>query len=541
MSHSAIRSRKADVKQYIRLKGISEEVKGKVWEHDSVLRAGRLGSLEIVLDDTSVSRRHAELKYHNPTGWSIRDLESTNGTFINSVRLGTGERPIKAKDIIQFGKVVLVVESTDNVGGATFDANLIDQIQVEASTSSSWEDAIEDLVFDKDRGVRPGEQLIALLRAGYHLVHIENENELLHSILNDAVQVLDAQRGAIVLAEGPEQKLKIRATATGLSDRDAGRFHYSQKLALRCFEQKESILCGSVNDDPDLATAQSIADGAMASVMCVHLRTPRRQLGVLHLDRSLMKDPFTKKDLHLADALAAHVSVAIECAQLLKYQRELFMKTIEVLAQAIELRDEYTGGHTARVKRFAMMLGRKLKLSDKDLERLEIGTLLHDIGKIGIHDAILRKPGQLSPEEFDEMKKHTTMGANFLHTIEELHPIIPIVRNHHERWDGTGYPDGLAGDSIPYLARIVAITDAFDAMTTARVYRKARPVEAALADIVKQSGTQFDPNCAAAFLSMRDEIEEAMTKENETALVPASMESPSEKTAPPPKIACGDV
>src|SRR5262249_25564672 len=131
-----------------------------------------------------------------------------------------------------------------------------------------------------------------------------------------------------------------------------------QKVASRCFDRAESVLCCHVNEDPELAAAQSIADGAMASVLCVLLRTPRKKLGVLHLDRSFFQKPFTEEDLGLADALAAHVSAGIECAQLLKNQKELFQKTIEVLAQSVELRDKYTGGHTTRVKRYALMLGK---------------------------------------------------------------------------------------------------------------------------------------------------------------------------------------
>src|SRR5262249_13139196 len=149
---------------------------------------------------------------------------------------------------------------------------------------------------------------------------IDNEHELLTSILNDAVQVLDAQRGAIVLAEGPEQTLTLKALASGLGEPPTGRFAFSQKVASRCFDRAESVLCCHVNEDPELAAAQSIADGAMASVLCVLLRTPRKKLGVLHLDRSFFQKPFTEEDLGLADALAAHVSAGIECAQLLKNQ-----------------------------------------------------------------------------------------------------------------------------------------------------------------------------------------------------------------------------
>src|SRR5207253_6836510 len=164
-----------------------------------------------------------------------------------------------------------------------------------------------------------------------------------------AVQVLDAQRGAIVLAEGNEGKLKLRALATGRGEVNPGRFHFSQKLAMRCFSRGESVLCCSVSDDPELAAAQSIADGAMASVLCVLLRTPRKRLGVVHLDRSYWQKPFNADDLHLADAMAANVSAGIESAQLLRKQRDLFLNRITILAQAVELRDQSTGVHTARV------------------------------------------------------------------------------------------------------------------------------------------------------------------------------------------------
>jgi putative nucleotidyltransferase with HDIG domain len=494
------------VGQPIRLRGISAEVKGKVWEADEVLRAGRLASLEIVLDDSSVSRRHAELRTAEG-GWIVRDLESTNGTYVNGVRLGPGDRTLKPRDIVQFGKVAMVVEF-----GEPSDAPPPGQIVVEHATNTSWEDALANLAFDRHRCMRPGEQMLALLRAGHHLVHLENEDDLLSSILNDAVGVLEGQRGAIVLAEGPEQKLRLKAIATG-NKSAPGRFHYSQKLAQRCFSRGESILCSSVDEDAELKAAPSIADGAMASVLCVLLRTPRKRLGVLHLDRGLWQKPFTEDDLHLADALAANVSAGIECAQLLQKQRDLFLCTITILAQAVELRDEYTGGHTARVTSFALLLARQLNLPPREIELVRVGTPLHDIGKIGIDDAILRKPGRLTPEEFEIMQSHTVKGAAIVATIPDLHPILPIVRSHHERWDGRGYPDGLAGEAIPRLARIVAVADAFDAMTSDRPYhpnKRGRPPEFAFDELTRQSGTQFDPEAAAAFVDAREQVVELM-------------------------------
>src|SRR5262249_54538767 len=176
--------------------------------------------------------------------------------------------------------------------------------------------------------------------------------------------------------------------------------------------------------------------------------------------------------------------------------------TVTMLAQAVELRDQYTGGHTARVTEYSILLGQHLELSPEDMHLIRIGTPLHDIGKIGIDDAILRKPGKLTPAEFDVMKSHTTKGAKILEQVDDLQPMIPIVRSHHERWDGKGYPDGLAGDQIPLLARIVGVCDAFDAMTSDRPYRQGLPADAAFAEVEKMRGTQFDPAIADAFLKI---------------------------------------
>jgi HD-GYP domain-containing protein (c-di-GMP phosphodiesterase class II)/pSer/pThr/pTyr-binding forkhead associated (FHA) protein len=501
------------VKRHIRLRGINGDVEGLTWEGESLLRAGRLATLEVILDDSSVSRRHAEIR-HTPNGWRVRDLGSTNGTFLNGARLGAGEWPLRAHDIIRCGNITLVVDVVRD--GRESDAPVgPDNMLVEASCNMSWEEALDAVAFDRNRCPRPGEQLLALLRAGHHLVHLETEEELLHTILNDAVSTLDAQRGAIVLADGPGGPLRLRALATGHSQ-VGSRTSFSQNLAQRSFTRGESILCCSVEEDPELVGARSIAEGTMASVLCVLLRTPRKRLGVLHLDRGPLQKPFTKDDLHLADALAANVSAGIESASLLRKQRELFFSTITLMAEVIEMRDQYTGGHTQRVTQFALLLAEVLKddaqmqISAEDLRWIQIGTPLHDIGKVGIDDAILRKPGRLTDGEFAEMKTHTTKGAKILEQVPDLAPAIPMVRSHHERWDGGGYPDGLAGEEISKLARIVAVADAFDAMTSDRPYRPGLPAEKAFAEVEKMKGRQFDPRCAAAFLSIRHRIIQEM-------------------------------
>jgi putative nucleotidyltransferase with HDIG domain len=506
------------VKRTIRLRGLNGLFKGQSWESIELLRVGRLGPLEVVLDDNSVSRNHAEIRWTD-RGWRVRDLGSTNGTRLNGVRLTAGQWPLRTRDLIQFGEVAIVVEAL-NEGEVESEGSGSHDLRVEATAKSSWDEALEGMAFDSKRCPRAGEQLLALLRAGHHLVHIEKEDDLLNSILHDAVGVLDAQRGAIVLVEGPENKLKLKALVTGRSEPRAlvagradvnGRFQFSHSLASRCVNSGESILCHRVEEDPELALAKSIAEGAMASVLCVLLRTPRKRLGVLHLDRSPWQKPFTMDDLHLADALAANVSAGIECAQLVKKQRDLFLDTITILAQAVEIRDEYTGGHTYRVSTYSILLAQELGMSAQDVELIRIGTPLHDIGKIGIDDSILRKPDRLTPEEFEVMKTHTVKGAEIISTVPDLLPILPIVRSHHERWDGQGYPDGLSGEAISPLARVVALADAFDAMTTDRPYRKGVPPLLAFTEIEKQIDQQFDPTFAAAFLGMRETILREMT------------------------------
>jgi HD-GYP domain-containing protein (c-di-GMP phosphodiesterase class II) len=185
---------------------------------------------------------------------------------------------------------------------------------------------------------------------------------------------------------------------------------------------------------------------------------------------------------------------------------------VTALALAVEIRDSYTANHTQRVTDYSLLLAREMGLSPAEYQQILVGTPLHDIGKIGIEDAILRKPGKLTAEEFEAMKLHTLKGAAILEAIPALRPVLPIVRNHHERWDGRGYPDGLAQEQINRVARIVAVADAFDAMTSDRPYRPAMPLEKAFDELRKNAGTHFDPVCVRTFLALRAEIERIMSR-----------------------------
>ena len=180
--------------------------------------------------------------------------------------------------------------------------------------------------------------------------------------------------------------------------------------------------------------------------------------------------------------------------------KEAYHGTIESLRIAVDAKDSYTAGHSDRVAYYSKMIGQKLGLSEDDLQTLYEGALFHDIGKIGIPDSVLKKNGPLSNEEYDDIKNHPSIGAHILLPAKIFSDLIPIVRSHHERYDGTGYPAKLSGENIPYMARIVAVADAFDAMTSDRSYRPRFTLIKALDELEKGKGTQFDPNMVDAFL-----------------------------------------
>lgn len=179
---------------------------------------------------------------------------------------------------------------------------------------------------------------------------------------------------------------------------------------------------------------------------------------------------------------------------------------IRALAAALDARDPYTAGHSERVSALSVLMGRQMLLGAEKLEILRLGALLHDVGKIGVSDEVLRKPGVLTSEEFEQLKRHPALGARILRQVPFLTPHVPIVELHHERPDGGGYPFGLRGDEIPVAARIVHVADAFDAITSARAYRPARGAAEALAELRRHAGTQFDPASVDALAAVLPEV-----------------------------------
>ncbi|HOV79281.1 MAG TPA: HD domain-containing protein [Bacillota bacterium] len=243
--------------------------------------------------------------------------------------------------------------------------------------------------------------------------------------------------------------------------------------------------------------------GNINSLICSPLKVKDRVVGAINI-ASKKPVSYSAEDLKLLSALAFQAAADIENARLYNSLKETFLTTVLTLAETIEKRDPYTWGHTQRVTNYSAAIGKTLGLSKLEIERLALAAMLHDIGKIGIRDSILLKKGKLTTEEFEEVKMHTIYAEEILEHIKHFKDIVPAVKHHHERYDGTGYPERLRGENINVMARIISIADAFDAMTTDRPYRKRLLLDSALYELKNNAGTQFDPVMVEAFFSAYD-------------------------------------
>jgi response regulator RpfG family c-di-GMP phosphodiesterase len=252
----------------------------------------------------------------------------------------------------------------------------------------------------------------------------------------------------------------------------------------------------------------------LSSMLAVPLRMKTRLLGWIVAMSFQAKKRFDEGQRKMLAIVASRAAAAIENARLYEDLQATFQQTIEGLAQAIDKMDRYTAGHSGRVATYATFLAHKLQLSAHEVEIVRQSALMHDIGKIGCV-LNLNKPGKLTQDEYEAFKKHPVFGRDILGPIKFLHPLIPGVYLHHERWDGRGYPLQLKGNDVPLIARIIAVADTYDAMTSDRAYRRALPHEVAVAEIERCSGSQFDPEVAMTFVQWLDEFREELAAKGE--------------------------
>jgi putative nucleotidyltransferase with HDIG domain len=242
------------------------------------------------------------------------------------------------------------------------------------------------------------------------------------------------------------------------------------------------------------------------SFLLVPILARGKPVGLLDLAVSAGAGTFSQRDLSLLSILANQTGISLENARLYEAVRQDYVDLIQALAGAVDARDHYTREHSNRVSHYGVAIARQLKLDESFVETVQFGGLLHDIGKIGIPDLILNKPARLTNAEFEVMKGHCSLGAGLLRRVESLSHLVPLVLYHHERFDGQGYPEGLAGKKIPLGARILNVADSFETITSDRVYHQARSPREGLEEIRRCSGGQFDPEIVAAFEAVYEDI-----------------------------------
>lgn len=348
-----------------------------------------------------------------------------------------------------------------------------------------------------------------------------NLQEMLQTSARIAAERLGATFSRILLINRSQHRLMVLAAHPQREldwDFEIGRFCYTHQS--HCYRKLQTISGPMLLREAEIYSDEFTSEeqllltgnlkGLQALLICpVIKKTVFLGLLVLGEIRQWERSPFTPDRIRLCDSMANQMGSAIENARL--YEEVVFkgnqlkaanLDSIKALAQALETKDVDTMGHSDRTVEYALAVAKGLGLSEVDQELFQYAAILHDIGKIGIPETILKKPGKLTPEEFEVMKQHPEFGAKIVQQIKFLGPVVPLVRADHERWDGKGYPDGLRGEKIPLGARVVAIVDAYDAMTSDRVYRKALGKESAISELRKSAGTQFDPQLVKLFLEI---------------------------------------
>jgi putative nucleotidyltransferase with HDIG domain len=281
----------------------------------------------------------------------------------------------------------------------------------------------------------------------------------------------------------------------------------SRTIINRMFQTGESFLLEDALSEASFKEQESIIALRIRSALCVPLVHHRKIYGLIYLDKGV-PGAYRKEDLEFLRSIGFILAPLIENVHLYHELKHAFYNTVQALAETLDKRDPYTGGHTRRVMRYSLAIGRYMGLDKGMLENLELAAILHDIGKIGVRDQILLKNDSLDRDEKDTMNHHPQYGAEILGHVEQMRDVIPGVRSHHEKYDGTGYPDHLRGPDIPLIARIIAVADTYDAMTTDRPYRKAMSAQEALAALRENQGPQFDREIVEKFMQYCTETQQ---------------------------------
>jgi HD-GYP domain-containing protein (c-di-GMP phosphodiesterase class II)/pSer/pThr/pTyr-binding forkhead associated (FHA) protein len=494
------------------------------------LTFGRLENCDVQVDDESVSRRHCTL-HAREDACVIADLQSADGTFVNDQRVSTAA--LRPGDKLRIGSTVLELVSaaapeptaagplmttsfkvTPDEHGQTLIRKAIDPSKLDFLTG-----VFPKQEFDSQSALLESAQryLSVIHRVSDLLSRASGVEALFDSILSAVLDVTGGDRAAILMraqqADGSEdeEQVNVVAVRTRTGAGISGNMVLSRTVVRDVLHQGVSTFTHDALADSRYGAGESTVRQSIRSVMCAPMRTTESILGVLYVDSHSVQE-FSETELELLAAIGNQAGVALHRARLTADMERLFLDVTKAITAIIDAKDGYTHRHSERVSAFAVRLARQLGLSADDRSVVELSGLLHDVGKIGVPDAILNKPGKLTDEEFKEMRRHPSHGAAILSNIQshKLVSLLPGVKYHHERWDGNGYPDGLKGEDIPLLGRILAVADFLDALSSDRAYRTAMPISEVVEMVKQQSGRAFDPAVVEALVVLHEKGELAL-------------------------------
>ena len=360
-------------------------------------------------------------------------------------------------------------------------------------------------------------RLSALMGVGRVINSSLGLKRVLEEVVDSLVALMRAERGFLMLRD-EKGELNNPAVARGIDHVDLERadFAFSRTIVKHVANSGEPVLTTNAQEDPRFGMESSVMSLQLRSILCVPMKLKGEIIGVMFVDNRIHVGLFNESDLELLSSYADQAAIAIYNARLFDDLQaanldleaanlELetaYEATLKGWVRALDLRDKETEGHTQRVTALTQELAHQIGFNGEGLVHITRGALLHDIGKMGIPDGILLKPGSLTAEERELMQNHPALAYEMLSPIEFLNPAIDIPYCHHEKWDGTGYPRGLHGEEIPLAARIFSVVDVWDALTSNRPYREPMPLGEVRQYIREQSGSHFDPNVVDAFLDL---------------------------------------
>jgi len=428
----------------------------------------------------------------------LPDIEKLPGGEVRRLAEQEGFRALGAWPLIHEGRVSASVSCYYNSPQAWSPPKR------EVMQAFSWQAAA---ALENSRLYEAQRQRTAELEALFDLssqLRSANTTEDLYPILvHHAVDLLRADHGALTLLS-PDGKTFTHVYTIGVpSETPGATFAASGSLPSRVVQAGTPYLADDFAEETQSGQlgASREAYRVLGPLAVAALRSEREVIGTIAVGRARdgQRQPFTDADVRLLKGLAEIGGTAIHRSRLHQTLEESYIHMVLTLARAMDARDVYTGGHSERLARWAEAVARRLGCRGEETQDIRWGALLHDIGKIGVPDSVLRKPGPLTDAEWAVMQRHPVTGEEILRPVERMQRVATLIRHHHEKWDGTGYPDRLREEAIPLGARILTIVDAYSAITDERPYKPARSHEEAVAELRRCAGTQFDPRVVEAF------------------------------------------